>query len=59
MRIKAISKDYKLNEYGLYKLEFDKTTGKQITGEKFNTTDEKTIFDLLDMKYLLPTERNI
>ena len=59
MRIKAISKDYKLNEYGLYKLEFDKTIGKQITGEKFNTTDEKTIFDLLDMKYLLPTERNI
>jgi hypothetical protein len=59
MRIKAISKDYKLNEYGLYKLEFDKTIGKTITGEKFNTIDEKTIFELLDLKYLLPIERNI
>jgi len=59
MRIEAISKGYRLNEYGLYKLQFDKKSNKDILGEKFNTPTEESIFKLLDMEYLIPTARNI
>jgi DNA polymerase/3'-5' exonuclease PolX len=47
MRNKAKKLGYKLNEYGLYK------NTKNIYVES-----EKEIFDLLDMKYLEPHERN-
>ena len=50
MRRKAIKKGYKLSEYGL----LDKT--KNINLE---TPTEKSIFDLLEMNYLEPFERNI
>lgn len=59
MRIEAINKGYRLNEYGLYKLEFDKKTNKDILGDKFDTPTEESIFYLLGMDYLIPTERNI
>ena len=49
MRTKAISKGYKLNEYGLFVKE---------TEERLDTPKEKSIFDLLEMKYLEPTKRN-
>jgi DNA polymerase/3'-5' exonuclease PolX len=48
-RKKAISKGYKLNEYGLF---------IKKTDEKLDTPTEKTIFDLLEMKYLEPIKRN-
>ena len=47
MRNKAKKLGYKLNEYGIYK------NNKNIYVES-----EKEIFDLLDMKYLEPQERN-
>ena len=50
MRVNAIKKGYKLNEYGLFKKDND---------ERFNTPTEESIFKLLNMKYLEPTERNI
>jgi DNA polymerase beta len=59
MRLEAIIKGYRLNEYGLYKLEFDKQKNKDILGEKFDTPTEESIFKLLGMDYLIPTERNI
>jgi DNA polymerase beta len=59
MRVEAITKGYRLNEYGLYKLEFDKKTNKDILGKRFNTPTEESIFKLLDMNYLGPIERNI
>ena len=59
MRIEAKSKGYKLNEYGLYKSEFDKKTNEYIYREKFDTPDEESVFKILGMKYLIPTERNI
>lgn len=59
MRIEAITKGYRLNEYGLYKLQFDKKQNKDVLGDKFDTPTEESIFKLLGMDYLIPTERNI
>lgn len=59
MRIEAMKKGYKLNEYGLYRLEYDKKLGKEVEGERLDATKEKDIFKHLGMKYLKPTERNI
>jgi len=59
MRMEAITKGYRLNEYGLYKLEFDKKLNDNVKGEKFETLTEESIFKLLGMDYLIPTERNI
>lgn len=59
MRIQAITKGLKLNEYGLYKVVFDKKLNKEILDEKLDTPTEESIFKLLDMKYLKPTERNL
>lgn len=55
MRSKALKNGYTLNEYGLYK--FNKNTGKK--GDRIPTTSEKEIFDILEMKYLEPSERNL
>ena len=49
MRSKAKKMGYKLNEYGIFK----KNKNKNIIVES-----EKEIFDLLEMKYLEPQERN-
>ena len=46
MRIVAISHDYKLNEYGLYK-----------NNKSFKVTSEKEIFDLLGLEYVRPEKR--
>ena len=59
MRLEAIIKGYRLNEYGLYKLDFNKQKNQDVLGEKFETPTEESIFKLLDMDYLIPTERNI
>ena len=59
MRMEAQTKGYKLNEYGLYKGYFDKKQNKEIFDEKFDTPTEESIFKLLDMTYLKPTDRNI
>jgi len=59
MRVEALIKGYRLNEYGLYKLDFDKQKNQDVLGEKFETLTEESIFKLLDMDYLIPTERNI
>ena len=47
MRIIAISRGLKLNEYGLY----DKNN------KSFEVESEKEIFDLLDMEYVQPQLR--
>jgi len=47
MRIAAKRKDLKLNQYGLWN-EYDSLLSR----------DEEEIFTLLDLEYLLPTERN-
>ena len=52
MRSKAISKGYKLNEYGLY-------IKKEENKKQFDTPTEESIFKLLDMEYLEPEKRNI
>ena len=47
MRMVAISKGYKLNEYGLYK-----------NNKQFIVNSEKEIFDLLGLEYIQPINRN-
>ena len=47
MRLVAISRNYKLNEYGLY----------DENNNKFEVTSEKEIFELLDMHYIQPRLR--
>ena len=47
MRLIAISRNYKLNEYGLY----------DENNKRFEVTSEKEIFDLLDMHYIIPKLR--
>jgi DNA polymerase/3'-5' exonuclease PolX len=59
MRTEAIKLGYKLNEYGLYKLEYDKKEGKDVLGERIDCPTEKDIFKHLKMEYLKPTSRNI
>jgi DNA polymerase/3'-5' exonuclease PolX len=50
MRGIAKRQNYKLNEYGLYKLENNKERNIQIYSEK-------DVFDILGMSYLEPHER--
>ena len=58
MRLKALKKGYTLNEYGIY--EIDSKYGKKIMkGDRVNVSSEKDIFDVLEMKYVKPTDRNI
>lgn len=59
MRLEAITKGMKLNEYGLYKGVFDKKLNKEVFDEKLNTPTEEDIFKFLEMEYLEPTKRNI
>jgi len=59
MRIHAMKKGYKLNEYGLFKLEFNKKTNKMEKTERIPCQTEKDIFNELDYEWLKPTERNI
>ena len=44
----------KLNEYGLY--HYNKSS--KVLGERIEITSEKKIFEILDMDYLEPHERN-
>ena len=53
MRTIALEKGYTLNEYGLYRY----ANGKK--GEKIVVNSEKEVFDVLGIKYLTPTEREI
>ncbi len=55
MRKKAISMDYKLNEYGLYKIITDKEGHKKYKPIKIS--DEEDIFDELEMEYVEPKYR--
>ena len=59
MRVEAMTKGMKLNEYGLYKGVFDKKLNKEVFDEKLEAPSEESIFKLLDMEYLKPTQRNI
>jgi hypothetical protein len=59
MRTQAIKKGYKLNEYGLFKLEFNKKTNKMEKTERIPCQTERDIFKELDYDWLKPTERNI
>jgi DNA polymerase/3'-5' exonuclease PolX len=54
MRQIAKKKNYKLNEYGIYKLEIK--NGK-MTEKKINVDSEKEVFDILSMEYLKPEQR--
>jgi len=59
MRSHCLSKGYTLNEYGLYKLEFDKHLNKEVKAELIPTKTEEDIFKFLDYPYKTPEERNI
>ena len=52
MRSKAISKGYKLNEYGLF-------WNKKDNKKQLDTPTEESVFKHLDMEYLEPIKRNI
>ena len=52
MRTAALKKGYTINEYGVYKLNSDKTKGAQI-----NTSTEEDIFKLIGMPYIEPKNR--
>ena len=52
MRSYALSKEYTINEYGLYKLKPDKTKGLKI-----KTNSEKEIFTKLKLDYVEPENR--
>ena len=54
MRAVALKKNMKLNEYGLYY--YNKSS--KVLGERIEITSEKKIFEILDMDYLEPHERN-
>jgi DNA polymerase beta len=56
MRQVAKKKNYKLNEYGLYKLEIK--SGKLIE-KQIKIESEEQVFDILGMEYKKPEERNI
>lgn len=59
MREHANKKGYTLNEYGLYKLEFNKSQNKMVKDYKVDCKTEKQIFKKLDFEWKKPTERNI
>lgn len=59
MREHAIRKGMKLNEYGLFKTEFDKKKNKIVELYRIECYTEKEIFEKLEYKWLKPTERNI
>lgn len=59
MREHAMRKGYKLNEYGLFKTKFNKSTNKLEEEYRIDCFTEKEIFENLDYKWLKPTERNI
>jgi DNA polymerase/3'-5' exonuclease PolX len=52
MRTFALKKGYTLNEYGIYKLNQDKTKGAKI-----NVKTEEDVFKLLGMPYIEPNAR--
>ena len=54
MRHKALKQGYTFNEHGMYKLDSKKKKGEQVDN-KFS--DEKSIFDFLNLKYKEPQER--
>ena len=53
MRTVALEQGYTLNEYGLYEYE------NGMKGKKIVVDSEKEIFDILQLKYLKPEDRNI
>jgi DNA polymerase beta len=53
MRTIALEKGYTLNEYGIYQYK------SGVKGEKINVNSEQEIFEILGIKYLSPTEREI
>ena len=55
MRSEALSKDYTINEYGIYKTV--KEGKKKVKGELVKTVNEEDIFKLVGMDYLEPEDR--
>ena len=55
----AIKKGYKLNEYGLYKTEFNKSLNKLVEDYRIKCSTEKEIFEKIEYEWLEPTQRNI
>ena len=57
MRGHALSMGYSLNEHGLYQM--NKTEKKAVKGEKVSHifSDERSIFDFLNMEYKSPEQR--
>ena len=54
MRTFAIKKGYKLNEYGIYDIDKSKDTP---TETRLDTSSEKDIFAILNLKYIEPRDR--
>lgn len=57
MRTYALTKDYTINEYGIFKLRKDSKTGKKVKGLKMKTMTEEDIFKVLDLEYVEPENR--
>ena len=57
MRTYALTKDYTINEYGIFKLRKDSKTGKKVKGLKMKTMTEADIFKVLDLEYVEPEKR--
>ena len=59
MREHAIRKSMKLNEYGLFKMKFNKSKNQLEEDYRIECQTEKDIFEKLEMDYKTPKNRNI
>jgi DNA polymerase beta len=57
MRTYALTKDYTINEYGIFKLKKDSKTKKKVKGLKIKTMTEEDIFKVLNLEYVEPENR--
>jgi DNA polymerase/3'-5' exonuclease PolX len=58
MRSSAKKLGYKLNEYGLFKINTSKSELTSADGEQFDISSEDQLFKILGMEYLEPEQRN-
>ena len=58
MRQRALKCGYTLNEYGLFKVK-SQIGRKIVKGDKVKTKTEEEIFDVLNMTYVMPPDRDI
>jgi hypothetical protein len=59
MRRIALNKGYTLSEYGIFEYKKNPETKKKEKGKQIPTITEEDVFNILDMKYKTPKERDI